>query len=74
MKELNSMTKQQTLKFTIKQDGTVTEEVMGTVGNECENLTKRIEERLGTVLNVERKPEYYQTQENVTLQYNKDQN
>ena len=68
------MTKQQTLKFTIKQDGTVTEEVMGTVGNECENLTKRIEERLGTVQTVERKPEYYQTQENVTFQYNKDQN
>ena len=37
---------QQTIKFTIRQDGTVTEEVMGLVGNDCENLTKRIEERL----------------------------
>ena len=68
------MTKKQTLKFSIKQDGTVTEEVTGTVGNECENLTKIIEERLGTVTNVLYKPEYYQKQENVTFQYNQDQN
>ena len=68
------MATQQTLKFTIRQDGTVLEEVMGTVGNECENLTKRIEERLGTVQTVEHKPEYYQKNENVTLQHNQDQN
>ena len=52
---------QQTIKFTIRQDGTVTEEVMGVVGNDCENLTKRIEERLGVVENVQHKPEYYQS-------------
>ena len=66
---------QQTIKFNIRQDGTVTEEVMGTVGNECENLTKRIEERLGTVQDVKHKPEYYQqntVEENVSLQ--QDQN
>ena len=51
---------QHTIKSTINQDGTVTEEVMGVVGNECENLTKRIEERLGVVERVEHKPEYYQ--------------
>ena len=51
---------QQSLKFTIRQDGTVTEEVMGVIGNQCENLTKRIEERLGVVERVEHKPEYYQ--------------
>ena len=48
---------QQTIKFTIRQDGTVTEEVMGVVGNDCENLTKRIEVRLGVVERVEHKPE-----------------
>ena len=37
---------QQTIKFIIKQDGTVTEEVIGAVGNECENLTRNIEEKL----------------------------
>ena len=51
---------QQTIKFTIKQDGTVTEEVIGAVGNECESLTKNIEEKLGVVQRVEHKPEYYQ--------------
>ena len=64
---------QQTIKFTIRQAGTVTEEVMGVVGNDCENLTKRIEERLGVVENVQHKPEYYEqkqtTEEDVTLQH-----
>ena len=66
---------QQTIKFSIKQDGTVTEEVMGVVGNSCENLTKRIEERLGTVQDVKHKPEYYQqntVEEDVTLQHYQD--
>ena len=44
----------------IRQDGTVTEEVIGAVGNECENLTRNIEEKLGVVQRVEHKPEYYQ--------------
>ena len=51
---------QQTIKFSIKQDGTVTEEVIGAVGNECENLTRNIEEKLGVVQRVEHKAEYYQ--------------
>ena len=69
------MAQQQTIKFTIQQDGTVTEEVMGVVGNDCENLTKRIEERLGVVEKVEHKPEYYQQntiEENVSLQHHQD--
>ena len=67
---------QQTIKFTIKQDGSVTEEVIGIVGNDCENLTKRVEKRLGVVQNVAHKPEYYQqqvtTEENVPLHEHKD--
>ena len=67
---------QQTIKFTVKQDGTVTEEVIGVIGNDCENLTKRIEERLGVVERVEHKPEYYEqkqiTEEDVTLHMHKD--
>ena len=51
---------QQTIKFTIRQDGTVTEEVIGVVGPNCENLTKRIEDKLGNVLQREQKPSYYQ--------------
>ena len=50
---------QKTIKYIIKQDGTVTEEVIGAVGDECESLTKNIEKKLGDVQRVEHKPEYY---------------
>ena len=66
------MPKQHTLKFTIRQDGLVTEEVFGAVGNECENITRSIEEKLGNVNYVETKPEYYQN--NVTLQHDQNEN
>ena len=69
---------QQTIKFIIRQDGTVTEEVIGAVGNECESLTKNIEEKLGVVQRVEHKPEYYEqkqtTEENVSLHMHQDKN
>ena len=69
---------QQTIKFIIQQDGTVTEEVIGAVGNECESLTKNIEEKLGVVQRVEHKPEYYEqkqtTEENVSLHMHQDKN
>ena len=65
------MPKQQKLKFSIRQDGTVSEEVFGAVGNECENITRSIEEKLGNVNYVETKPEYYQN--NVTLQHDTNQ-
>ena len=67
---------QQSIKFTIKQDGTVTEEVIGAVGNECKNLTKNIEDKLGVVQRVEHKPEYYQQkqtiEDHVSLHMHKD--
>ena len=56
------------IKYTIKQDGTVTEEVIGAVGNECENLTKNIEKKLGEVQRVEHKPEYYKNEQSVDVQ------
>ena len=62
---------QQKIKFTIRQDGLVTEEVFGTVGNECQDITKSIEEKLGSVNYVETKPEYYQN--NVTFQHDKNE-
>ena len=66
----------QTIKFTIRQDGTVSEEVFGVIGNECQDLTKIIEEKLGNVTYVETKPEYYLHQkiENVTFQHNQNKN
>ena len=61
----------QTIRFTIRQDGRVTEEVSGAIGDECHSITKSIEENLGQVSYVEHKPEYYQ--KNVTLQHNKNE-
>ena len=77
------MPEQTKLKFTIRQDGLVSEEVIGVVGNACQDLTKLIEERIGEVTYVETKPEYYLAQpiENfwknttdVTLQHNQNKN
>tara|TARA_B100000427_G_scaffold149250_1_gene124190 strand:+ start:203 stop:418 length:216 start_codon:yes stop_codon:yes gene_type:complete len=70
------MPEKQTLKFTIRQDGLVTEEVMGVVGNACQDLTRSIEKKLGEVTYVETKPEFYQqqnTQKDVTLQHNQNE-
>ena len=66
------MTNNQTIKFTIKQDGTVHEEVQGVVGDECETLTREIEQALGEISGRKHKPEYYKN--NVTLQHNQDIN
>ena len=63
---------QQTLKFTIRQDGLVTEEVFGAVGNECQDITKSIEEKLGTLETRQFKPEFYSN--NVALQQNQNEN
>ena len=70
------MPEQTKLKFTIRQDGLVSEEVIGVVGNACQDLTKLIEERIGEVTYVETKPEFYQqqnTQTDVTLQHNQNE-
>ena len=64
------MPEQQTIKFTISQDGIVSEEVIGVIGNECENITRTIENKLGNVIAITHKPEYYN---NVTLQHNQNE-
>ena len=58
-----------TIKFTIAQDGSVTEEVQGAVSNECLDVTLPFEEALGTLTSREYKPEYY-----VTLQQSQNKN
>ena len=64
------MTEQQSIKFTIRQDGSVFEEVTGVVGNDCENITRTIEKKLGSLTYREVKPDYYN---NVTLQHNQNE-
>ena len=43
------MPKQQTIKFKIRQDGTVTEEVIDAASNQCLDLTESIEKKLGVL-------------------------
>ena len=62
----------QTLKFTIRQDGHVTEEATGFTSNQCVELTKQIEEKLGTLETRQFKPEFYSN--NVALQQNQNEN
>ena len=66
------MPEQQKLKFSIRQDGTVTEEVIGTVRSECISLTEQIEEKLGVLQTRQFKPEFYSN--NVALQHNQNEN
>ena len=66
------MPKQRKLKFTIRQDGYVTEEVIGATANECVELTRQIDNKLGDLVTREYKPEYFKNN-NVTLQHDQDQ-
>ena len=61
----------QTLKFTIRQDGQVTEEATGFTSNQCVEITKYIEEKLGNLETRQFKPEFYSN--NVTLQQNQNE-
>ena len=63
---------QETIKFTIRQDGMVSEQVLGVYGDACENLTKRVEDALGHVHFTQETADRYvtntvQEQQNVTL-------
>ena len=66
------MSKKQTLKFTIRQDGHVTEEATGFTSHQCVELTKQIEEKLGTLETRQFKPEFYSN--NVALQHDQNEN
>ena len=56
------MSKQETVKYTIRQDGNVTAEISGVTGNQCLEITWGIEEELGTVLTREFSPAYYENE------------
>ena len=59
---------QQSIKFTIRQDGMVTEEVQGVYGDLCEQLTKRVEEELGHVHFTQETSDRYVTNEQTEVQ------
>ena len=69
--------KKETIKYIIRQDGNVTEEVVNVPGSACVDLTSDIEIKLGELENKVYTADYYQQpnlNQDVTLQYNKDQN
>ena len=65
------MTKKQTLKFTIRQDGHVTEEVIEAASAQCVELTRQIDIKLGELETRQFKPEFYSN--NVALQHDQNQ-
>ena len=66
------MPNQQTLKFTIRQDGHVTEEASGFTSHQCVEVTEKIEKKLGNLETRQFKPEFYSN--NVALQQNQNEN
>ena len=54
------MPKKETIKYTIRQDGNVTEEVINFPGTACLDLTKDIEIKLGDLEQRVFNAEYYQ--------------
>ena len=62
---------QQKLKFITRQDGQVTEEATGFTSHQCIEVTKSIEEKLGSLETRQFKPEFYSN--NVALQHNQNE-
>ena len=56
------MSKQETVKYSIRQDGLVSVKTSGVTGNQCLEITKGIEEELGTVLTREFSPAFYESE------------
>ena len=59
---------QETIKFTITQDGMVKEEVLGVYGDACERLTKRVEDALGHVHFTQETADRYVTNQQTEVQ------
>ena len=56
------MSKQETVKYSIRQDGLVSVETSGMTGDQCLEVTKGVEEELGTVLTREFSPAFYENE------------
>ena len=67
---------QETIKYSIRQDGKVTQEVFNVSGDACLNLTEDIEIELGDLEDRTYTVDYYQPanlNQDVTLQYDQNQ-
>ena len=70
------MSKKETIKYTIRQDGNVTEEVINVPGTACLDLTEDIEIKLGDLEQRVFNADYYQQSvnfnEDITINTNTD--
>ena len=55
------------IEYRIGKDGKITETVLNATGQSCTETTQPLEEVLGEVESQELLPEYYQGEENLTL-------
>ena len=64
------------IRYRIRQDGIVEENVEGVTGESCETISKEIEDALGEVTRRIHTADYYlkSPNKNVTLQHDQDQN
>ena len=60
------MSNKETIKFSISQDGNVTQEVYNVFGSACVDLTKDIEIKLGDLENRVYSTEYYNNELDLT--------
>tara|TARA_R100001082_G_C4274240_1_gene121097 strand:+ start:79 stop:300 length:222 start_codon:yes stop_codon:yes gene_type:complete len=58
--------KKETIKYTIRQDGNVKEEVIGVSGSQCVDLTSDIEIKLGDLENRVYTADYYNQELDLT--------
>lgn len=66
------MSEMQELEIAISPTGEVKIEVKGVTGGACLDLTRDLEQKLGTVEDRQHKPEYYQQNENPQQQWNQE--
>jgi hypothetical protein len=57
------MPKREELEISISNTGEVTINVLGAIGKSCIDMTEDIEEALGIIKSFEKKPEFYQQEE-----------
>lgn len=62
------MAEYQKIEYRIGKDGKIIETVLNASGPSCTNTTQGIEQALGEVSSQELLPQYYEGEENVTIQ------
>jgi len=62
------MAEYQKIEYRIGKDGKIIETVINASGESCTNTTKGIEQALGVVSSQEFLPEYYEREENISIQ------